>query len=206
MVPCTTYIPNLKSKFHLSAKVGVRPDPIKTRTLYAVERITKGQFIAPDDVAMQLMIDGIESDQLDEFLKMYPDANMYQHLRNFFEFYGFDSEKLGTSGESVSLASNATFINHGCLKEQVNIAIIDALHDGEDDDETPYHEGAVRFSPAITRRAEMSGTMAVATRDIEKGEEILENYRFMVERPNDDGDYEKSMEEMCKTGVGDITD
>eukprot|EP00593_Proboscia_inermis_P010525 CAMPEP_0171312432 /NCGR_PEP_ID=MMETSP0816-20121228/22675_1 /TAXON_ID=420281 /ORGANISM="Proboscia inermis, Strain CCAP1064/1" /LENGTH=248 /DNA_ID=CAMNT_0011797791 /DNA_START=286 /DNA_END=1032 /DNA_ORIENTATION=+ len=204
LVPCTTYIPSLKSRFQLNAKVGVRADSIKTRTLYAVEDIKMGQFIASDDVTLQLKIDEMEGNQLDNFIKMYPDAQMYQQIRDLFEAYGFENEKLGSSGESVSLASNATFINHGCEKQTVNIAIIKALHDGEDDTDTPYHEGAVRFSPAITRRAEMSSTMAVATRDIKKGEEILEDYRFMVERPKDGSDFDNWMEDMCQTGVGDI--
>mmetsp|Transcript_38324 Transcript_38324/g.38699 ORF Transcript_38324/g.38699 Transcript_38324/m.38699 type:complete len:187 (-) Transcript_38324:106-666(-) len=182
----------------VESQTEVRNDPIKVRGLYAVEDIPANRFISPDDAIWNLHIEEIEHRALLDFTKNYPDAKMYKALKDFFWMYGYEADTLGSTGWSVSLASNATFVNHACSKEEQNVA--SPTHWYLDNDGNWEN-----FNPVISRREVMATVLITSTRDIKAGEEILQDYSSMVENRDVHPEWDEFLAvDLCQKGVGDI--
>jgi SET domain-containing protein len=103
---------------------------------------------------------------------------------------------MGMTGWSVSIACNTTFINHGCTDAEINAEWVKDLYVNDDVGDYP------RFSPFLTRRGEIAGVLAQATRDIQVGEEIVCDYRSFRSYDDDDAELEELLERICDHGVG----
>lgn len=117
-----------------------------------------------------------------------------QHRLLIVKAYGFESEPPGMTGWSVSVACNTTFINHGCTEPEVNTGWIKELYLNADGD-------FAKFSPFLTRRGEIAGVLAYATRDIQAGEEIACDYHSFRSY-DDDLELEELIDRICDEGVG----
>ena len=94
----------------------------------------------PDDAATGLRIDSQQWEALNDFIAQFPDAHLYQELRDIFVADGFESETLGLSGWCVSVANNSTFTNHASTQAEANVKYVEAIFVSEGGD-------GVRFSP-----------------------------------------------------------
>jgi len=180
--------------FHIS-QTEVKHVPVKGRSLYAGQYIPKGSFILSDDPGMSLHIDQLQWDVLNNFLDMFPDATMYKNFRDYVIAYGFLADNLGKTGWSVSIASNNTFTNHACSDSEHNVGHLQfpSVDGGEEITDNG-------FSPLVTRRAELISQLAIARKDIMKGEEMMTDYHSF--QHNTDINFHDFLETICKTGVG----
>jgi hypothetical protein len=173
----------------------VRNHPVKGRALVALEPVSEGDFILPDDASSSLRLDRDQWDALNAFIERFPEAEWYQKLRDFFVTYGFESEPLGLTGWCVSTADNTTFTNHACLESEENSMFLYDFFFDEDDEE-------IRFSPLQVRFAELVGVLSQATRDIAAGEEIQMNYAEFRSYPEKDDKFKHLLNQICDTGLG----
>lgn len=171
--------------------IEVRNDQVKGRTVYATEDIPKGHFVNPKDAALSWRLEKDVFDALVQFVKDYPEAEMYKNLLDFLQAYGFTQQGIGIDGFGVSVASISTFINHACSKDDERITGLSIVDDDGEE---------AAFSPPYARRAEVIEQVTVATQDIHIGEEILQDYSMF--RPESDKAYKEYLEQMCATGVG----
>merc|ERR1712232_369214 len=180
--------------FHVS-QTEVKHVPVKGRSLHAGELVPKGSFVLSDDSAMSLHIDQFQWEALNEFVDMFPDAVMYKNFRDYVIAYGFLSDSLGKTGWSVSIASNNTFTNHACTESDHNVGHLQfpSVDGGEEITDNG-------FSPLVTRRAELISQLAIARKDIMKGEEMMTDYHSF--QHNTDTIFHDFLEKICKTGVG----
>jgi len=162
-------------------------DAVKGRTLKATRAIPKGKFINLEDAATSLFIDYDEWDLLHSFIEMYPDALMYSELRDFVEAYGYQASTTSRAGWAVSIANVNTFVNHGCTEEETNGTHLPSWNE-------------MNFSPLLARHMELLMVSQIAKRDIEPGEEILQNYQNFREPGNTV--YKEFVKNMCKTKKG----
>jgi hypothetical protein len=120
---------------------------------------------------------------------------------------------VGSQGElEVIVDSDAlTFVNHGC-KGSNNIGVVTAF-----DEETANmnvmpdevggksHEGTSIFNPFVDRHLTFGG--CTSNRDIQAGEEILDNYLAFVSNKEDWADYVISLRNQCAgKGIGEVTE
>jgi hypothetical protein len=173
----------------------VHSHPVKGRTLVAVEPVSKGDFILPDDASSSLRLDHDQWEALNAFIERFPEAEWYKNLRDFFLAYGFESEPLGLTGWCVSTANNATFTNHACSEFEANSMYMTVLFFNEDDED-------ISFSPMQVRYSELFAVLVWATRDITAGEEIQENYRAFRTNPRHDVEFMNLLDQICETGLG----
>ena len=172
----------------------MRHDPVKGRTLFATEDIPEGHFVLPHDPGLSLHLEEQQVDALKQFVADFPDAEMYQHLLDYLNAYGFETQGLGIYGWSVSLACNNTFMNHACSKEEENVKWLETAYLTEDG-----HKD-LTFSPIFTRRAEILSQLSVSTRNIKAGEELSVNYTAF--RTDDDKEFNKFLSTVCAEGIG----
>lgn len=167
---CTTYRSQL---FHSTGNVNnstvVVATGTKGRILQASEFIPAGKFLNIEDAATSLYVDKHEMDLLNMFVEKYPDTLMYAALRDLIFNYGYESISTGRLGWVVSIANVNTFINHGCTKEEFTVGSL--LKRDEED----FHS----FSPLLSRHVELLNNGIVVERDIEAGEEIMQDYSEM---------------------------
>merc|ERR1711988_159265 len=99
----------------------------------------------------------------------------YTALVQWLDRYGYACEGAGGGGVFfVSLLSMLTFVNHGCANKDTNVstANIDGSVDpDQDDDEEWYH-----WEPVLQRHQREHCVESRATRDIKRGEVLLEDY------------------------------
>ena len=100
----------------------------------------------------------------------------------------------------MSIACINTFTNHACSKAEENVVWFKPAYENEDGDGTEF----LAFSPPFTHRVEVMTQLEVASRDIEAGEEILQDYSSFREEP--DENYKKFLKTMCRKGVGLVAD
>jgi len=195
--PCTTFLPNLFDFSRHHSKTEVRRDPIKGRSLFTLEDIPSGHFFLLEDAVWNLKLDAREWKALNKFIADFPDAKMYSDLRDFFLAYGYEIETIGSTGWGVSLATNQTFTNHACDAKYATVSTIEDLTESVD-------KGVdVGFSPVITRRGEMVGTLSVSTRDLLAGEEITQDYKSFREDITKHPEFEKFLSQsMCEDNIG----
>jgi len=188
---CNTFLFDWYNSSNHNYSTQVNSDPIKGRSLHASHDISKGSYVLPHDSYFSLGLDNNQWKELEYFVEMNPDAQMFTDLRDFFVAYGFEVDEYGTTGRSVSF-TNQTFTNHACTKESALVRPIDEL----------YYDGDgeyVIFSPILQRRARTINHLIVTVRDVMAQEEILMDYsvfRF------DDDEYAALLQQMCQTGVG----
>ena len=176
-------------------KTEVLNHPVKGRALVAVEPVSKGDFLLPDDASSSLRLDRDQWEALNAFIERFPEAEWYQKLRDFFVIYGFESQILGFTGWCVSTADNTTFTNHACSELEANSMYIYDLFVDEDDED-------IRFSPLQVRFSELVSVLSHATRDIAAGEEIQENYISFRANPDKDNVFKGLLDQICDTGLG----
>ena len=193
MPMCSTFLPRFyDSSFHSKPDATeVRRDEIKGRALYAAENIPKDSFVISSDTWLSIHIDAFQFEALEKFIEDFPYAEMYTNFYDYIIAYGYQSEPLGGSGWTVSIASNNTFTNHACNEED---NMVQGGFQEEDKDEKP-----VLFSPVITRRVEMMN-IAVTQRDIKVGEEIMQDYHTF--RSDEDHDFNVFLDSICNSGEG----
>lgn len=193
MYICSTFFTDWYDASKHYYRTEVRKHPVKGRALYALEDAPAGTFILPDDAASGLRIDFANWEELNEFIAMFPDAEMYQQLKDFFIAYGFESEPMGQTGWVVSVANNSTFTNHACTKEEENVNYVEGIYLNENGAE-------INFCPALVRYGSLVGILATAARDIEAGEELQMSYsHFRTYRQEA---LDELMENMCNSGSG----
>ena len=177
----------------------VRQDPVKGRSLVAVQDCPAGSFVLPHDAGLSMRLDRQQWLALNKFVKDFPEADMYKQLRDFVLIYGFESEAVGTTGWSVSIACNNTFTNHGCTTEQVNTHWMPDMYFGEDNyPDTP-------FSPPMFRKSALLSVIVATVRDVKAGEEIMVDYSTFRDASLDtteDVGFQKFLSEMCDKGIG----
>ena len=81
---CTTFLPDLKNAKKHTPRTVVKKDPVKGRSLFAVDDIPAGNFVGSEDAVWNMHLDRIEWQALNEFVDMFPDAKMYAQLRDLF--------------------------------------------------------------------------------------------------------------------------
>lgn len=193
MPVCSEFRPRwYNSSFHSKPHATeIRHDEIKGRALYAIENITKDSFMMSSDSWLSIHLDVYQFKALQNFVEDFPDAEMYKNFLNYVIAYGYESEPLGGSGWSVSIASNNTFTNHACTEEE---GLVQGGYQEVDKDGK-----VILFSPIITRRVEAMN-VAVVQRDIEAGEEITQDYHSF--RTSEDPDFNTFLDSICATGEG----
>ena len=173
----------------------VRQHPIKGRALFATEDCPAGHFVLPHDAGLNIRVDSQQWIALNKFVDDFPEAEMYTQLRDFFISYGFESEPLGTTGWSASIACNNTFSNHGCTPKEVNVNWMESAYYGEENFYSP-------FSPPLVRKSELLGVLVEAAQDIKAGDEIMCDYGAFREPGGDDSQYALFLANMCDHGIG----
>ena len=195
MLACTEFITKIyDTNYHVSNDTEVRLDPVKGRSLYAAEDIPKGQFILPRDAAYTISLDETHYEYFEEFIHDVPSASMFKAMFYTIEGYGFENFGYGFSGYTVT-TTPASFINHGCNEDELNAEPMVGLEIDEDGEQTPY------FSPVLVRNNELYTVSTFSSREILKGEEILVDYKYMVDSNIIDSEEAK----MCSGGSGLIT-
>ena len=195
---CTEFLKNLYNPDWNHENVEVRWDPVKGRSLFAAEDIPEGHYVAMSDIVNSYFIDVLEWKALNEFADKYPSATMYRDLVNFILAYGYESDNLSMHGWATSIASTNTFINHVCAGEgEENVGPADGIYE----DKEGNYSG---FIPPLQRRAEITGIIQRANKDIKAGEEFKMDYHDfrsdMRKHPNFE-DFLKN--HICKTvGAG----
>ena len=180
------------STFHSKAhETEIRRDETKGRALHATEAISKDTFIISSDSWLSIHLDRFQLEELEHFLELFPDAEMYQNLYDYIIAYGYQNEGLGGSGWTVSISTNNTFTNHACTEAE------DLVQGGYQ--ELDGNGKDVGFSPINTRRFEAMN-VAVAQRDIKAGEEITQDYHSF--RSEEDHEFNEFLDNICKTGEG----
>ena len=192
---CSTFLKDWYNRDNHYYKTEVRKDPIKGRSLIALESVPKGSFVLPDDAASSLRLDSDQWTALNEFVERFPDADLYRSIRDFFVAYGFMSEPLGQSGWCVSIANNSTFTNHACTAQEANVKYVDELYISEDGSD-------IRFSPFQVRYAELVGVLTRATRDVVAGEELQMDYYTFRSYPESDEFHNDILDRICSAGIG----
>jgi hypothetical protein len=104
-----------------------------------------------------------------------------------------------------------TFVNHGC-KGRYNVGVVTAFdeetvttHVMPDEVSGKSHEGTSVFNPVVDRHLIFYGDMS--NRDIQAGEEILDNYLAFVSSEEDWGDYVISLRNQCSgITIGEVTE
>jgi hypothetical protein len=193
LASCATFLESWHDPEKHHFKTEVRKDPVKGRSLHALEDIPAGHFILSDDAAMSMRLDAQQWHALRSFVETFPDAEMYKGLRDFFVAYGYESEIMGQSGWTVSIANNNTFTNHACTLEERNIHYIEEVDKDEDGKENG-------FDPVVVRFAQILNTLARSTRVIAAGEEIQCDYAAF--RSYGEDFHNELLELMCKKGSG----
>lgn len=187
---CNTFLRNWFDASLHSYSMEVKRIPKKGRSLVATQDIRKGSFVIPNDAALGIRIQRQQWEALNQFVEDFPDANMFKEFRDFVIAYGFESESLGHSGWAVSIASNNSFTNHACTKEEETVCTIGYV------DETEFGGDDVGFSPPINRRGELLGVLAITSRDVKAGEELMMDYRCFRDDPNDP-EFNEFLLKMC---------
>lgn len=191
---CSSLLKDLYDPINHGHKTEVRRDPVLGRSLHAGEDIPKGAFILGDDTHMHLHIDRNQWNELQKFIKDFPDAAMYKSLRDFFLTYGFENEPIGLSGWSVSIASNNTFTNHACTKDEQNVMGFPYTNDVE------LRERINRAFSIFNLRRPRLAMATRALRGIKSEETILIDYSDF--RSEEDQKFTQFLQGICATGVG----
>jgi hypothetical protein len=190
---CTTVLPDWFDASYHHFSTEVRDDPFKGRSLYSADDIPKGHFVLSSDASLSLHLDSYQWEALNKFIDDFPDAVMYQQLRDFILAYGYESDSFGQSGWDVSIASNNTFTNHACSSNEANVGHVSIAYV----DESGMEPG---FSPPLMRRAHLFSVLTMTNRDMKAGDEILMDYSLF--RSNVDPEFQSLLESMCHKGIG----
>ena len=81
----------------------------------------KATFVNSNDAATSWRLEQDVFNALVQFVEDYPGAEMYKHLLDFLQAYGFTQKGIGIDGFGVSVASINTFINHACSKDDERV-------------------------------------------------------------------------------------
>lgn len=191
---CKDFLPHwFDSEYHFY-NAEVKRDPKKGRKLVTNEDIPKGHFVLPNDAALGIRIERDKWDALNQFVEDFPDASLFRQFRDFVIAYGFEAESLERSGWVVSIASNNSFTNHACTKEEETTMTIRDIHYSEDGGND------VSFSPPVNRRADLLGVLTITSRDVKAGEELTMDYSCFREEP--DEEFKEFLREMCEEEDG----
>jgi len=166
---CTTFLGNIYNPEYNYDKTEVRFIPEQGRSLFSVESVPKGGYMAVQDSVQSLFMDQTDWMALNKFIEENPSAKMYKDLRDFIVAYGYETETTSRVGWAVSISSTNTFTNHACSSEETNAgpANIYKNNNGE-------YTG---FCPVSSRRPELVGILTEAFKDINAGDEIKMDYR-----------------------------
>eukprot|EP00588_Corethron_pennatum_P019639 CAMPEP_0194328236 /NCGR_PEP_ID=MMETSP0171-20130528/43973_1 /TAXON_ID=218684 /ORGANISM="Corethron pennatum, Strain L29A3" /LENGTH=740 /DNA_ID=CAMNT_0039088491 /DNA_START=82 /DNA_END=2304 /DNA_ORIENTATION=- len=188
---CTTYRPQLFDKNGTILTTYVNHDKVKGRSLHASEFIPAGKFIHIEDFGSSLYVDFDDWNLLDNFIKKYPEATMYAAFRDMVVAYGYQSYSNSRGGWSVAIASVNTFTNHGCTNDEQNTGGMLLRED----------EGFVEFSQLLSRHMEIMHNGVVARRDIQKDEEILQDYTEYRDAAEDPA-FREFLSVVCDNHIG----
>ena len=196
---CSQFLRNWydASRHHYDDGFHVRHDPTKGRSLSAKVDIPEGHFILPDDAALSIKLDVQRWRALEKFVETHPTSQHYMNVHDFFVAYGFETENLGQTGWSSSIASNNTFTNHGCTDWEKNAAYVSDILTNEDGD-------FVGFSPVLQRYAQLSNHLVVAGRDITVGEDIMMDYSTFRSSQAEKDKHAELLASICGNGVGHV--
>lgn len=195
---CKDFLPKWFDPGYHFNNAEVRIDPKKGRSLFTREDIPKGHFVLPQDAALGIRVERDQWEALNEFVEMFPDADMFRQFRDFVVAYGFESEPLERSGWVVSIACNNSFTNHACTKEEETTMEVIDIHYSEDGISDVF------FSPPVSRRADLLGALVMTSRDVKAGEELAMDYNSFREDP--DYEFKELLRQMCDEGVGLVHD
>eukprot|EP00587_Corethron_hystrix_P002688 CAMPEP_0113317784 /NCGR_PEP_ID=MMETSP0010_2-20120614/12564_1 /TAXON_ID=216773 ORGANISM="Corethron hystrix, Strain 308" /NCGR_SAMPLE_ID=MMETSP0010_2 /ASSEMBLY_ACC=CAM_ASM_000155 /LENGTH=736 /DNA_ID=CAMNT_0000174855 /DNA_START=97 /DNA_END=2304 /DNA_ORIENTATION=- /assembly_acc=CAM_ASM_000155 len=188
---CTTIRPQFFDRKGNTEATVVVHHPDKGRSLHASESIPAGTFINLSDFGSSLFIDYADWGCFLNFTMEYSDATLYSKSRDMMIAYGYESYSNSRSGWITSVANVNTFTNHGCTEEERNVGGILQREDTK----------IVDFSPLLARHNELLHNGVISSRNIEKGEEILQNYLEFRDEEKDP-EYSKFLSEVCETNTG----
>jgi spermidine synthase len=150
------------------------------RGVFTKVNVVNGTYISAETSAKSLRFYPstykIIIDLVEKCEKQAEELEVFEH---YMHGYGFSSRRLGETEVFVD-SSIVTFVNHGC-NGTFNIGIATDFDEFTTDTRTPpaalmgqSHTGTSVFNPVIDRHLFYSGD--VSLRDIDAGEEILDNY------------------------------